>query len=115
MNGETTVEEVIRVAYSGSGLMSRFRARCSRGDGSFRDNSANCPAIGEEAAVAVEPALDLESSGPEMVSAGETVALKLAVVNSGTAPLSEIKITAPYFDAQWCHLLDRLAPGQRAI
>jgi len=48
-----------------------------------------------------------------MVSAGETVALKLAVVNSGTAPLSEIKITAPYFDAQWCHLLDRLAPGQR--
>ncbi|MGB3914634.1 MAG: ATPase, T2SS/T4P/T4SS family [Dethiobacteria bacterium] len=114
MNGETTVEEVIRVAYSGVGVDEPvFEPAVPAGIALSGTTPPTVPAIGEEAAVAVEPALDLESSGPEMVSAGETVALKLAVVNSGTAPLSEIKITAPYFDAQWCHLLDRLAPGQR--
>ncbi|NLA11259.1 MAG: Flp pilus assembly complex ATPase component TadA [Firmicutes bacterium] len=106
-NGETTVEEVVRVAYSGAGI----------------DEMAAKTVIPVEADLAAEqgveetlsPAasLELETSGPELVSAGGKAELSFAVHNSGSAPLSDIEITTPYFNSQWRHLIERLAPGQR--
>ena len=120
-NGETTVAEVARVAYSASGIDElqvvepaatptfAFPAVEEAGADSFE-----LPATDEAVAPAApEPALQLESSGPELICAGETVVLRFAVANSGTATLSDLEITAPHFDAQWSHLIDRLAPGQR--
>ena len=64
-------------------------------------------------APAPEPSLELDSSGPELILPGERVPLEFAVINSGTAMLSDLEITAPQFDPRWSYNLDSLAPGQR--
>ncbi|MGI6707506.1 MAG: GspE/PulE family protein, partial [Dethiobacteria bacterium] len=120
-NGETTVEEVIRVAYTGSGA-DELQVIEPAVQASFTvpavESEAGAPSVeilpaGEAApAPSAEPALQLESSGPEMICPGEKVALKFALANSGTVTLSDIEITAPHFDTQWRHLVAQLAPGQ---
>ncbi len=106
-NGETTVEEVVRVAYSGAGIDEMAAQTVMPVETAF---PAEPPvAAGEPDDI---PALELETSGPAMVGAGEKAALNFAVSNSGTAPLSDIEITTPYFNTQWRHLIEQLAPGQ---
>ena len=117
LSGETTVEEVIRVAYSGGGaeeVAAAGHAAPAKIDlfGAGATAAPGVDVIGE--AVAVEPALELESSGPEMVSPGETVPVELALLNSGTAALEGIEVTAPHFDGSWHHRIEQLAPGERA-
>jgi len=121
-NGETTVEEVIRVAYTGSGA-DELQVIEPTAQASFvvpaveseaPTPSFELPSVDTTApAPSAEPALQLESSGPEMICPGEKVALKFALANSGTATLSDIEITAPNFDPQWRHLVAQLAPGQK--
>ncbi|MGB4682072.1 MAG: ATPase, T2SS/T4P/T4SS family [Dethiobacteria bacterium] len=121
-NGETTVEEVIRVAYSGAGaeeipvveptVQPSFVVPAFESESDVAVLDLH-PDDEEAPAPSVEPALQLESIGPEMINPGEKVALRFALVNSGTAELSNIEIAAPYFDAQWRYVVARLAPGQR--
>lgn len=118
--GETTIAEVARVAYSGTGIDELQEIEPvvlpSMAFPAAGETATGYPAA-EEAApdAAPEPALQLESSGPELISAGEAVAINFAVLNSGTAMLSDIEIKAPQFDPGWSHRLDNLAPGQREL
>ncbi len=122
-NGETTIAEVARVAYSGTGIDELQELEPVAAMPSF-----SLPVVGEAvsdsidiaggeavAAAEPEPALQLESSGPELISAGEAVILEFAVLNSGTAMLSDLEIKAPQFDPRWSHRIDKLAPGQREL
>lgn len=119
MRGETTVEEVIRVAYSGAGIDEMVHQPAAAPPVPANAPLPESPAAGSvappagAAILAAEPALELEASGPAQVSAGERAELTLAVFNSGTATLSDVEITAPYFNTQWRHLIDELVPGQR--
>ncbi|HHW74584.1 MAG TPA: Flp pilus assembly complex ATPase component TadA [Firmicutes bacterium] len=116
MNGETTIEEVVRVAYSGSGAEELVAAAAPAAPAKidlFGEALDTVSARETAEAVVAEPALELESSGPEMVRTGDTVVLKVALLNSGTAALRGITLTAPNFDPHWRHQLEQLAPGER--
>ncbi len=126
-SAETTVEEIIRVAYSGAGndelhgvepsLPTSFAlpVEAEEADAQaalLHDPGAAEVAAAEEAAAPPEPALQLESSGPDLICAGEKAILTFALLNSGTATLSDIEITAPEFDPRWKHLIGQLSPGK---
>ena len=111
-NGETTVEEVVRVAYSGTGLEEIAAAAPAQIE-PYSEVSETAPAAAPAEEAIPEPALELESSGPEMVSPGGIVEIELALHNSGDAALENIELTAPYFDENWRHQVAHLAPGER--
>ena len=115
---ETTVEEIIRVAYSSTAVDELQEIEPPVIPSFSLTGEAGAavldPAAGEEAVdAAPEPALQLESSGPDLICAGERATLILAVINSGTAVLSGIEVTAPDFDPHWKHLIGELPPGRQ--